>query len=199
MTSWKTFAVLAVGTMGIGLAAPAPQSQAYLPPHGSGGTAPKTGKLEIAFAGPVMTVNGKKMTLPTDEKQLVAALGKPDRRADLANLILTWDDLGIFAYLRPDSTTCHAFAICLGKDSKEQLDFWPKRSFAGKLTVDGAELRNDSKIEDVNKAKTGKPFEADNVLTNVWSIDQKEGTLYLRRSSTAKEGFIKLELGIPAN
>ena len=197
MTTWKTVAVLATGAALLALA-PTPAA-AYLPPHGMGGgaaVAPKGKKVEIAFTGAIMTINGKKFALPADEADLIAALGKPDRTADLQNKIITWDDHGLFAYIRPKSTVCHAFAVCLGRD---KLDFWPKKNFIGKLTVDGAELRADSKISEVNDAKKGgKPFEADDVLTNVWSVDYKEGTLYLRRSEVAKEGFIKLELGIPS-
>jgi hypothetical protein len=193
MSKWKMAAVLAIG-LAVGLSAPA--SRAELPPHGTGKqAAPKAKKLEIAFTGAVMTIDGKRFTLPAEEKALVTVLGQPDRRAELANTILTWDDLGVFAYIRSKTTTCHAFAITLGKDTP---DFWPKKPFPGRLTVDGAELRSDSALDDVNDVKKGKPFKPDDVLTDVWTIDHKEGSLYLRRAPTAKTGFIKLELGIPS-
>lgn len=213
MSNWKAFIVLACGAALAALApAPTPASAAgYLPPHGEGGKGGGKGskgggdgggviakgkKIDIAFTGAVMTIGGKKFTLPVDEADLVAVLGKPDRTADLANKIITWDELGVFAYVRPKTTTCHAFAICIGRDT---LSFWPKKTYSGKLTVDGAELKGDSDIDDVNDAKKGKPFKEDNILTDVWSIDHKEGTLYLRRSSKPKEGFIKLELGISSD
>jgi hypothetical protein len=207
MSNWKAFVVLACGAV---VAALAPASASgYLPPHGEGGKGggkaggkgggdviAKGKKIDIAFTGAVMTMGGKKFTLPVDEDDLIAVLGKPDRTADLANKIITWDEIGVFAYIRPKTTTCHAFAICIGNDT---LSFWPKKSYSGKLTVDGAELKANSDIDDVNDLKKGKPFKEDNILTDVWSIDHKEGTLYLRKSPKAKEGFIKLELGISSD
>ena len=172
----------------------APTSWAELPPHGqSRKAAPKAKKLTIAFAGATMAINGKKFTLPSTEAALVAALGKPDRRAELGNTILTWDELGVFAYLKPKTSTCHAFAIALGEST---IKFWPKKRFSGLLTVDGAELKGDSSIIEVNRSKDGKPFKTDDVLDDVWTIDHPDGTLYLRSAEKPKTGFIKLELGI---
>ena len=185
----KLSAVLLAAAM---LAA-APGAARELPPHGTGGKAAGK-KVEVEIAGGTLVVNGKKLTLMFDQKELIELLGKPDREAKLQNTLLTWDDLGLFAYVKPGTPSVHAVAVALGRD--EKIMFWPKKSFTGKLTVDGAELKADTKIAALNKAKKAPEFEKNEFLDDTWSYKTAKGSVYLRRGPKADDGFISIEVGV---
>jgi hypothetical protein len=195
MRLWKLFVALSAGAALV--AASVPSSAAYLPPHGAGAGA-KSGstdkKLEIAIDAGTIVINGKKLTLMFDQKELITLLGKPDREAKLSNTLLTWDDLGVFAYVKPDTPKTHAFAVALGRDPS--ISFWPKKNFSGKLTVDGAELKADSTIAALNKAKKGELFEKNEFLDNTWSFKEPKGSVYLRKGTKAGDGFVAIEVGV---
>jgi hypothetical protein len=149
-------------------------------------------KLTVAIDGGTIAVNGgKPLALMFDSKELVAALGKPDREADLANVIMTWDNHGLFAYVKPKTNRVHAIAIALDRDTN--LSFWPKKDFSGKVTVDGAEVKASSSIAAINKLKKGLPFEKNEFLTDSWSFKDTKGSVYLRKG---EDGFVALEVGV---
>ena len=149
-------------------------------------------KLIVAFDRGTVSINGgKALTLMFDQKELIAALGQPDREAKLSNTLLTWDSLGIFAYVKPDSPKVHAVSIALDRDAS--LDFWPKKDFAGTATVDGAVVTRASTIEQINKVKKGLPFEKNEFLTDSWSFKDVKGSVYLRKGP---DGFVALEIGV---
>ena len=64
-------------------------------------------------------------------RRLVAA-GLLDAAEDVIHL--TWDEVGIFAYQDTTGTMINCFAVAFGKDKPA---FWPKKAFAGELTIDG--------------------------------------------------------------
>ena len=176
-----------------------------LPPHGQKkaagplakkpekkpGTRPQQ-KLTIAFDRGTVSINGgKALTLMFDQKELIAALGRPDREAKLTNTLLTWDDLGIFAYVKPETPKVHAVAIALDRDPS--LEFWPKKTFAGTATVDGAAVTRASTVEQINKVKKGLPFEKNEFLNDSWSFKDVKGSVYLRKGP---DGFVALEIGV---
>jgi hypothetical protein len=187
MCNWKAFAALAVGAALI--AAPAPA--AYLPPHGSGGAAPAK-KVTVEIDGDAVILNGQKFNLPIEEKELFAIWGKPDRVADLSNRISTWDNLGIYIYARPKQTKSHAMAFAFGKFD---TSFWPKKSFAGTLSLDGAEVVAKSTIAGLGKAKRGNPFEK-SLLQDTWKVVNKRTSVYVRHRPDPADGLIDVEVGI---
>ncbi len=202
MSRWTLLALLLVAPA-LALAA----DRELLPPHGSikkapGPLATKPGKkllgitpgkkLTIAIDRGTLEINGgKALTLMFDQKELIASLGKPDREAKLTNTLLTWDNLGVFAYVKPGTPKVHAVAIALDRDAT--LDFWPKKTFAGTATVDGAPVTRDSTIEQINKMKKGLPFEKNEFLAGSWSFKDAKGSVYLRKGP---DGFVAIEIGV---
>ena len=182
MSNWKAVGIL------VAALAPAPAA-AYLPPHGN--TAANK-KLTIDLDGDAVILGGKKFTLPLEEKELTALWGKPDRTAELANRILTWDELGIYAYVRPKESKVHALAVAY---SKHDLSFWPKKNFAGKLTIDGADVTAKSTIQAIDKAKKGAAFEK-SLLPDTWKVMNKKTSIYVRHRPDPTEGLIDVEVGV---
>lgn len=204
MTPCKTCFALAAGvTLAVAAAAPAPAG--YLPPHGGGGGAGPgpiaAKKVEIAMDAGAVVINGKKLTLMFEEKDLFALLGKPSRtdpgRNKQSNTLHTWDDLGIFAYSKTSEPKVHAFAVAFGRDP-ENRPFWPKKYFTGKLTVDGAVVTADATVPAMNKMKKGMPFEKDEFLPDTFSIQHPKGkgSIYLRKGPNAADGFVAIEIGV---
>src|SRR5262249_13367071 len=131
-------------------------------------------KLRVALDGATLMINGTRITLPCKRADLEKkVLGKPTRETKLANLLLTWDEHGLVAYQAPGGAPVHAFAVALAPG---RYSFSPKKAFRGTLTVDGAPVTAQSSADAINKAKKGKPFTRDSVLTDSWSI-RHEGTL----------------------
>lgn len=137
----------------------------------------------ISIENEVLTVYGKQVTLPCKRADLVKVLGEPsrDKRAGkddkpYYNRVLTWDDQGVVALMRRDEDSVHSVSIALGKETH---DFWPQQTFAGKLMVDGAEIKNDSDIGKINSAKKGKPFEQDQAFKHWWTIKHTDIVHYL--------------------
>ncbi|HEX8911531.1 MAG TPA: hypothetical protein VF796_04155, partial [Humisphaera sp.] len=90
--------------------------------------------LKVVVDGEKLTVNGKTLTLPADPVDVIAVLGPPDREANLANRIVTWDGLGLLAYVtKKEPAKVRQLTVALGRDD---LPFWPKADFSGTLTVD---------------------------------------------------------------
>jgi hypothetical protein len=144
-------------------------------------------KPAVAISGDSLTINGKSLTLPCTRKELIGALGNPDRESKLANPTLTWDDLGVFACVKPNTTTVTAVSIALDRDTPS---FWPKKNFAGTLTVDGAPVTADATLAAINDAKKGKPFEKDATDADAVTIDRKVTANYLRKGNAGR--FVEL-------
>jgi hypothetical protein len=195
MNTWKALVIPAAAAALVALAAPA---SAYLPPHGAagkgggGGGAIAGKKPVISIDGDFVTISGKKFSMPIEEKEVIALWGKPDRTADLANRILTWDDLGIYLYIRPKDTAIHALAVAY---SKYDLSFWPKKNYTGKLTLDGAEVTAKSTVPALEKAKKGNPFEK-SLLPDTWKVVNKKTSVYVRHRPDPDDGLIDVEIGI---
>jgi hypothetical protein len=143
----------------------------------------------VAVSGDNLSINGKSFDLPYEKKDFIAALGKPDRESKLANGVLIWDDLGLFACVHPQTGRITSVSIALGRDSPS---FWPQKSFTGTLTVDGAAVSTDSTLTAINNAKKGKPFEKDTTDADTVSIERKSTVNYLRKNDTGR--FVELTI-----
>jgi hypothetical protein len=156
---------------------------------------PDPRKLEIVVAGQTITVNGKKLTLPCAREELVKVLGAQTRELALANRLLTWDDLGIYAYQERDGTKVHVLAITFGKG---KAAFWPKKAFAGTLQVNGAKVDGRTTIDEINRT-TGKRFERDKVLPDCYTARDGKALLSLReppQGSAEKVKFLEFSLSL---
>ena len=137
---------------------------------------PVAKELKVAVEGENVTINGKTLTLPADPADLVAVLGPPDRDVVLANRILTWDALGLVAYVtKKDPAKVRQLTVALDRDP---MKFWPTSTFSGTLTVDGAVVTARSTVEEINKAKAGTKFAPDEVLT-AWQSIAHENVLVM--------------------
>jgi len=114
--------------------------------------APKAKDVEIAILGESIVVQGKHLTVPFDLGELNKLLGPGDRVTKLFNHITTWDDLGVIAYCKPDTTKVTSVGVCL---AKKEFKFSPSKVFVGKLSVDGADITAASLVSQVNAAKKG--------------------------------------------
>jgi hypothetical protein len=159
---------------------------------GNGKPAPK--KLEVVVVGKTVTINGKKLSLPCERKALVEALGEPTREKELANRLLTWDELGVFAYqYRMESKKIHSLAMAFGKDD---LEFWPKKAFTGTLMVYGAKVNGRTTLDAINKGAT-KPFKKGESLPDCYTVRDSEALLCLRESppgNTEKRTFLEFSV-----
>jgi hypothetical protein len=111
-------------------------------------------------------INGRSIAVPCERADIEAALGKPDREADMANLILTWDNLGVVAYVRKDVGKVRQITVALDKDTPK---FWPAKPFAGTLTLDGAPVTATTTTDQINAAKTGDKLRADKAIAT-WQV-----------------------------
>jgi hypothetical protein len=128
-------------------------------------------RLTITVAETNLSINETEVTLPAVREDLFELLGKPTRESRLANTLLTWDELGLIAYEKPETREIRAISVVLGRRPHE---FWPKELFAGTLIVDGAVVSAQSTVEEINGNKTGRRFHRNRLSTDSWVI-RREG------------------------
>jgi hypothetical protein len=85
-----------------------------------------------------LTIGSDKLVLPTPQSRIVDILGEPDRVEDLANRILIWDKLGIFAYVHQGRTEVHAVSVSF---ACETMSYCPAQRYAGVVVIGNAAFR----------------------------------------------------------
>jgi hypothetical protein len=153
------------GTPTIGGAATSPSTP---PSKGAGGDSPKTQNTPAASAQPDIAINterdeleikGQKITLKTTLADLEKLLGKPSSVDEGGfNIAAIWDELGLYILIRPETKTVAEITIHLGKNPRTYRQNYPKEKYSGKLTIDGLEIKKDSDIAEVARAKKGRPI-----------------------------------------
>jgi hypothetical protein len=151
-------------------------------------------KLEINIDGKTLTIKGTKFMVPCEREDLLKVLGKPTRELNLANKLLTWDELGIFAYQTPNTTKVRAVSIALDHAPRQ---FFPKKLFTGVLKIDGVAVTAETSVDDLNQARKDKPqfkagfdtWAADYGDTGVWLTGPDKKT----KSKTAKIGTVEID------
>lgn len=128
----------------------------------------------------------EKLTFPGELEPIVKLLGKPSRVVKNVFQYHVWDELGISAKqntFRENKTTVGVQLALKLTDDEE----CPKKTFAGKLTVEGAAINSDTDI-----AALGKPFAQWSDFP-IWRItDQKAMVLF--RTTDKKGKGVKLFL-----
>jgi len=119
---------------------------AHDPPHKV--VDPET--LRFTLSAGSLSLNGQELTLPVPVQEVINVLGKPTRESRLASTILTWDELGIYIYLEPESEQVGEIHVDF---RKERLDFAPKKAFAGRLVIDKTEVTAGSTMEQIDAAR----------------------------------------------
>jgi hypothetical protein len=137
------------------------------------------GKLQVEFTKGAVVLNGTKLTIPFQRKDLVKLLGNPDREAKLANTILTWDELGIHAYQTLNKEEINALQVTF---DRQRLNFTPKKLFSGSLKVEGAPVTAESTVEAINRAI--KPAAFQKAFGDSWQLQYDQSTLYLQKADS---------------
>jgi hypothetical protein len=154
-------------------------------------------KLKVAISEGTITINGTKLALPVDRKDLLKVLGEPSRETPLANLLLTWDELGLHAYQRPDSTEVHAISVDL---APKEYKFYPKKLFAGTLQVEGATIGPSSTLEEINRAMKGHTFKKDEL--GAYTVSYDTTIIYLHevegdvKDAKSKWSYLEFDLKV---
>jgi hypothetical protein len=130
----------------------------------------------ITVDGTTVRYNGKELRwdVPADRWQEV--LGPRSRRV---RNISVWDEVGVFLfhapphYERPGS-----FVVLLGRKRHSRItetepEYWPKRTFPGRLVVDGALIHKASTVQEIMRDKKGVAFRR-GYLSTVYYYDLED-------------------------
>jgi hypothetical protein len=131
----------------------------------------------LTVEGTTVRYNGQVLPWEAGPERWQQVLGP---RSRLDEFISVWDELGVFLYHNagPDNSRPSSFAVLLGRTRHSPLtdsepDFWPRRTFPGRLVVDGAVISRGMTISHVmyiNRDKKGSPFRL-SYLDTIYSYD----------------------------
>lgn len=139
----------------------------------------------ITVEGTTVRYNGRPFAWnkPPDEWQEV--LGPRSRKHEG---ISVWDDLGVYLYdndylYRTKDYQVAELSILLGrkrhaKSTDSEPDHWPKKTFNGRLMVDGALIHKGSTVNQINSEKKGVFFER-GYLRSIYSYSLNGFTIRL--------------------
>lgn len=106
------------------------------------------GNIDFAIKGRILYVNGNKTTSPWELQEVIRAIGRYDRVANLANNIYTYDSKGVLLYEAPDSGKISEINVSFIVD---KYDFSAKTGFTGAFSVDNFRYNGNSTIDEVKK------------------------------------------------
>jgi hypothetical protein len=109
-------------------------------------------KLEVSLDGNRLFIRGERVVLPVKPQVLVEILGKPSRVLKGCHV---WDELGLIATEATGRASIFQVSVAL---SRMKYDYWPKKLFRGRLSLDGVTVTADSTVETINRAKKGRPL-----------------------------------------
>jgi len=118
-----------------------------LPPGYEAAEGPSQVRVSVSQGS--LFVNGLNLQMPGPAQEVVKILGKPDRESRLANTILTWDNLGIYVHVEPESQQANQFTVAFGKGD---MPFSPQRVFAGQVTLNELEVTPETTEEQLRTA-----------------------------------------------
>ena len=136
-------------------------------------------KTRIEVKGAVLTVNGTKVSMPCEIIELKKLLGEPDRSIQMANLISTWDKLGVLTYQANEMSEVESLSVVLNTADDTDLDFSPKKTFSGELVIDGVTIKQDISYARINKSKSGAKFKRAILM---WKMTNPSLTVYITRA-----------------
>ncbi|WP_242395898.1 DUF7738 domain-containing protein [Anaeromyxobacter oryzisoli] len=114
----------------------------------------------ITVDGTTVRYNGRLLDWNADAKRWEEVLGPASREW---NGISIWDDLGVLVYHNEGKPKPVALRVALGRTphstiTDEAPEFWPRKTFRGRLLVDGALIHSGSQIREIQRDKKGIPF-----------------------------------------
>lgn len=124
----------------------------------------------ITVDGTTVRYNGQELPWSATPDRWQQILGP---RSRLVNGISVWDELGVFLYHQgkdPDATSPTGFEVLLGRTRHSPLtqtepEFWPRKTFTGRLLVDGAAIDKSSSVNAINRDKKGESFARAHIAT----------------------------------
>ena len=135
----------------------------------------KSKDIRIEVSDSLLLVNNQKLSLPAPPEQLVALIGKPTRTVDLRNTLLTWDDLGVYAYVSKETHDVTSVAVYFRRCSYK---FSPAQVFEGTLVIDGTFVTSQSSIQNINAGKPERLCFYLGYASGIWD-NKKEGKYLL--------------------
>jgi hypothetical protein len=132
----------------------------------------------LTVEGTTVRYNGQVLPWDTDPERWQQVLGPRSRFVN--EIVSVWDDLGVFLYHHDQKPTSFEVLLSRSWDSKlivEPPEHWPRRTFTGRLVVDGAVIGKGSTISQINRDKTGPDFSI-GYLDHIYSYDL--GDFYVR-------------------
>jgi hypothetical protein len=130
----------------------------------------------LTVEGTTVRYNGQELPWDKGPEYWQQVLGP---RSRLVRDISVWDDIGVFLYHNGSDTSQPAeFKVLFGRTMHSQIsdsepDFWPQRTFQGRLMVDGAQISKGmtlSHIMYINRDKKGPRFRL-GYLDTIYSYD----------------------------
>jgi hypothetical protein len=112
--------------------------------------------------GATVRYNGKVLAWDEGIDRWQQVLGPRSRLVEEG--ISVWDELGVFVYhQQPGNTRPTSFEVLLGRTLHTNLtdslpEHWPRRTFTGRLVVDGAVVHKGSTVAQLNREKKGPDF-----------------------------------------
>lgn len=114
--------------------------------------------LDITIQNADLFINNQVLCLPATLDDVELLIGEAERRSsDSRTITHFWDHLGIFCIEQIASFEISLIRISINKDPSHTLQV--RKTFKGKLAVDGVDIKNRSTIAVINELKTGKAFE----------------------------------------
>jgi hypothetical protein len=106
------------------------------------------GNVDFAIKGRVLYINGNKITSPWDLQEVIRAVGRYDRVANLANNIYTYDSKGVLLYEAPGSGKVSEINVSFIVD---RFDFSARSGFSGAFSIDNFRYSEKSTIDEVRR------------------------------------------------
>lgn len=105
--------------------------------------------IKIEIRSDSLFVNSQIIANRTTPTEVQSIFGKPDRRFSLANIIWTYDQLGLRIYISPEDSS-----VSISLDFvKETYEFSPKKAFAGTLIINNKQITKKTSIADFQEIK----------------------------------------------
>lgn len=102
--------------------------------------------VSLSFEGETLVINGTKVAFPSTVEAVSEVLGAPDRIVGLANRILVWDDLGIYAYQNDEASPI--FSV-VAEFKREGFQFSPRSSFPGRVALPNINISSQTTHEEL--------------------------------------------------
>ncbi len=132
-------------------------------------------------------LNGSIVKLPIPLTELEKYIGPPSRTFGAASYISIWDDHGLLAYQKDESSDINQLSVILNNLDME-IEFWPVSVFRGALIIDGVRIKSNNSNSYITRTKTGNKFKPVSPITP-FLLEINSGRLQVIISRALKGDF----------